>query len=195
MLGIEHACQWVTDYLSLDLPTRIPRYETIWGLDAGSIAVPQAYFPYGKRELEVYPSVITSGITTLSIVRDDYDDYLNPTYRVTYRLRTFVWVRAEAVIGMDQKVATDRNQILTVIRSALLDHPCLRLADTAGKLDIGVDETTMLEEYSDIADLTGKKRLAGGYIQFEIQVNEPVVRANLYDAAPTIQVETGPIED
>lgn len=193
MYGIEFACQWVSDYLASNLPTRIPIYETLWDLDPGSIPVPQEYAPYGKRALEHYPSIITAGITTLGVERDDLDDYLNPKYRVTYRLRTFVWTRSEGVEGVDQLVVTDRNRLTTVVRSALLDHPCLRLADTEGKLDIGVDETTMTEEYSDVADLAGKRRLAGSYLQYDITLLEPVVRDNLYTGEVTIEHRPEPM--
>ncbi len=105
--------------------------------------------------------------------RTDYvPDLMDPLYRITYAMRTYVWVRAEG----SEECTVMRDRLTTVVRSALLDHPCLRANDPDNFLEVLIDEGTMREEFSDLTLLKGDRVLAGAYISYDMTINERITR-------------------
>ena len=90
-------------------------------------------------------------------------------------MRTYVWVRAEG----SQECTEMRDRLTTVVRSALLDYPCLKATDPNDFFRIMIDESSMREEFSDLTLLKGDRMLAGSYVAYNIQMDEIVSRKSL----------------
>lgn len=175
MSGPWSAKQYVSSFLKWDMPRRISSYRNLWQLDDRRLPLPEAYYAYEPPAIDVWPMVITVQLSTPNIVRNDYTDDLNPVYRCTYNMRTYLWVRQDSA----EQVTETRDALLTVMRSALLDRPCLRAGDTHGDHDLLIDETTMREEYSDITYVKGERAVAGGFISYDLSLYEAVMREPL----------------
>jgi hypothetical protein len=174
MQGAAAAKDFVNTYLQADLPRRLRTYRNGWGLDDESLPDPVRYFPYEPIALDRWPTIITVAISTNSIEREDYTLSYDPMYRVRYAMRTYVWVRS----GDSADATRMRDNLTTVVRSALLDHQCLRHADN-GNREVLLDEGTVREEFSELTLLKGERILAGAYIAYDIHLNEVVARAPL----------------
>lgn len=172
MQGPQFAKQYVTDYLQSDIPTRLTRYRNGWNVDDYILPDPELYLNYEPIALDTWPTVITVVISTNSFNRVGYVDGGNPLYRVSYSMRTYVWVKTEG----SAEVTTMRDRLTTVLRSSLLDSPNLQLCDTAEDIHAEIDESTIREEYSDLTLIKGDRVLAGAYIGYDLSLNEVVYR-------------------
>lgn len=175
MQGASAAKSFVTDYLAYDLPSRLVQYRNHLNLDEDQLPDPLLYLNYEPVALDHWPTVITVALSTAELLRDDYDFNLNPEYRVKYNMRTYVWARADG----SQECTTMRDNLVMVVRSALLDHPTLRAFDDDGNHSVLIDEGTMREEYSDLTLIKGERVLAGAYVAYDLSLDEFITRANL----------------
>ena len=171
MHGGHFAKQYVTDYLTADLPTRIIDYRNAWELTDTELSLPAKYLSYEPVALDKWPTIITVAISTNRLERIGYVA-TDPQYRVAYVMRTYVWTRGANA----EQTTLGRDRLTTVVRAALLDYPCLKAADPRGTFQIEIDEATMREEFSDLTPLKGERFLAGAYIGYEIALDEVVMR-------------------
>lgn len=180
MQGSHNAKLFVTEYLKNDLPTRISDYrsgnrdEGKWYLDDETLPTPTVFLTHEPLALDEWPCIITLAMSTTNLSRSNYtyDSLYDPLYRVVYTMRTYVWVRAE---GADECTMM-RDRLTTVVRAALLDHPCLKANDPDNFLEVMIDEGSMREEFSDLTLLKGDRFLAGAYISYDLTVNERITR-------------------
>ena len=183
MHGAQFAKEYVSDYLESDIPTRCNRYRNGWQLSDTQLPTPERFFTFEPLALDTWPTIITVVISTSSFSRDSYDGY-DPLYRVTYQMRTYVWCR-----GLGSEEATiARDRLTTVVRSALLDYPCLQATDPRQTFQAKIEESTIREEFSDTTLLKGDRVMAGSYIGYEMSINEIVTRADIFQ--PTSQNPT-----
>lgn len=181
MQGAHNAKIFVTEFLKNDLPSRIDDYryahrdEGKWYLDDETLPTPTQYLIYEPLTLDDWPTIITLVMSTTNIVRGDFTNVYDPQYRVTYSMRTYVWVRAE---GADECTLM-RDRLTTILRAALLDHPCLKANDPENFLEVMLDEGTIREEFSDLTLLKGDRFLAGSYISYDLTLNERITRATI----------------
>ena len=174
MHGAHSAKSYVSQYLSQDIPTRLIKYRNGWGLDDIALPSPTDYLVYEPLALDQWPIVITVAINTKSFNRLEYDgSTLDPLYRVTYGMRTYVWVRTEG----SEETTLMRDRLTTVVRSALLDYPCLSRLDT--ERHARIEETTLSEEFSELTLLKGDRVLAGAYIGYDLLLDEVITREDL----------------
>lgn len=171
MHGGHYAKQYVTDYLTADLPTRMIDYRNAWLLTDTDLPVPAKYLSYEPVALDKWPTIITVAISMNGMERIGYLA-TDPQYRVKYVMRTYVWTRAASA----EQTTLARDRLTTVVRSALLDYPCLKAADPRDTFRIMIDEASMREEFSDLTPLKGERFLAGAYIGYEIALDEVVMR-------------------
>lgn len=162
----------VTEYLNHDLPKRLEKYRNHWQLDEDLLPDPQLIIQHEPYTNDSWPMLTTLVLGTQDIIREDYDDDDNPIYRVRYSMRTYVYVRS---VGQDG-VTRMRDNWVTVIRSALLDHPALKSVPRFEHCDPMVDEGTVQETFSDLEPLKGERWWAGGYISYDMIVRETVSR-------------------
>jgi hypothetical protein len=174
MHGPQFAKKYVNDYLKIDIPVRIVNYRNGWNLDDITLPSPVDYFVHEPIAMDAWPTLITVAISTSSINRIGYDA-ADPLYRVDYQMRTYVWVRDDSAEG----VTLMRDRLTTVIRSALLDHPCLMAYDSRNSFGIKIDESSMREEFSDLTLLKGDRFLAGSYVSYTTQIDEIVSRQDI----------------
>jgi hypothetical protein len=87
-------------------------------------------------------------------------------------MRTYVWVKTEG----SEECTIMRDRLTTVLRSALLDYPCLKAYDARNSFRAMIDESTLREEFSDLTLLKGDRFLAGSYISYTLQIDEIVSR-------------------
>lgn len=178
MQGAWAAKQFVTEYLQQDLPDRILDHRNHLNLDDERLRVPTVFHNFEPASLlngtDDFPVCYTVVTTTRSMERVDYEHNLDPHYRVTYAARTYVWELQES----EELVTESRDNLLMVVRTALLDHQCLLHADTENR-EVKVDEGSFQEEYSDID--TGRMQMwrAGAYIGYDITLNEIITRRNI----------------
>jgi hypothetical protein len=180
MQGAHAAKAFVNEYLKNDLPRRVmefrngERKEGRWFLDDETLPTPESFLTYEPLALDVWPTIITLAVSSQNMSRANYtkDRLYDPMYDITYNMRTYVWVRAEG----SEECTLMRDRLTTVVRSALLDYPCLKASDEESYLQAMVDEGTMREEFSDLTLLKGDRVLAGAFIAYELVVNELVTR-------------------
>lgn len=174
MHGAHFAKNYVSNYLKADLPKRIVRYRNGWDISSTELPTPEKYFTYEPLALDAWPTVITVAISTTSFERMGFDGP-DPLYRVNYVMRTYVWCRA---VGPDEATVA-RDRLTSVVRSALLDYPCLQAVDPRQSFQVMIDEGTMREEFSEITLLKGDRVLCGGYVGYNLGINEIVTRQDI----------------
>ena len=69
-----------------------------------------------------------------------------------------------------------RDRLTTVLRSALLDYPCLKAYDERTSFRAMIDEGSIREEFSDLTLLKGDRIMAGAYISYNMEIDEVVSR-------------------
>lgn len=185
MQGAAAAKRFVNDYLAYDLPERLVSYRNHWHVDEDDLPEPLLYLTYEPVALDHWPTVITLAMSTSDFERIDYSTGLNPLYRVRYSMRTYVWVKADG----SNECTINRDNLTTVVRSALLDHASLRTADHQS-CDAIIDEGTMREEFSDLTLIKGDRVMAGAYIAYDLNINETINRRNLAESLETVSLET-----
>ena len=178
MHGPQLAKSYVNEYLKLDIPVRIIEYRNGWNVDDITLPDPVDYFIHEPIAMDNWPTLITVAISTSRLNRIGHDG-ADPLYRVDYSMRTYVWVRA----GGAEEATIMRDRLTTVIRSALLDKPCLNAYDSRNSFQAVIDETTMREEFSDLTLLKGDRFLAGAYVSYTLQIDEVVSRKALGQVA------------
>ena len=99
-------------------------------------------------------------------------------------MRTYAWVRANG----SEEVTLMRDRLTTVVRSALLDYPCLNANKPEYYLEVLIDEGTLREEYSDLTLIKGDRVLAGSYISYDLTVVERITRQPLGEV-DTFEIE------
>jgi len=175
MSGSWSAKEYVSYYLREDLPKRIIGYRNLWQLDSDRLPVPEKYLSYEPPALDHWPMLITVALSTPSMTRSDYTDGMNPVYRVSYNMRTYIWVRQTHA----ELVTESRDRLTAVVRSALLDRQSLSLLDNEDH-DLLIDETSMREEFSEITYVKGDRAVAGSFIAYTLVLNEAITRPNIF---------------
>jgi hypothetical protein len=182
MQGPWLAKKFVTDYLASDIPHRIIDHRNAWQLDSSRLPDPELYVAYEPAGLEVWPTIITIQMNTGSLTRTDYTNWsTDPNYRVTYNLRTYIWVRGEG----PEQTTESRDRLTAVVRASMLDHAAME-ASAPGffpyiDADVLMDETSLREEYSDLSYAKGDRVIAGAYLAYELSLNEQITRTKLGD--------------
>ena len=179
MHGAHFAKQYVTDYLLGDLSKRIIDYRNGWGgLTDAELPIPVKYLSHEPVALDKWPTVITVALTTNNLERIGYGGgnttayAMDPEYRVSYNLRTYIWCRASS----SEAATLQRDRLTTVVRSALLDYLSLKATDPSHSFRAEIDESGMREEFSDLTPLKGERFLAGAYLGYELSLDEVVMR-------------------
>lgn len=181
MQGPHSARNFVNNYLKADLPRRVDDYrnarraEGEWFLDDNTLPTPEFFLIYEPIALDTWPTIITLAMSTNGMERIDYTPVMDPLYRVAYAMRTYVWVRADG----SEEATLMRDRLTTVVRSSLLDRPCLMANDPSKFLEVMIDEGTMREEFSDLTLLKGDRVMAGAYISYDLYINERITREPL----------------
>jgi hypothetical protein len=192
MNGSHAAKKYVNDYLARDIPIRIIRYRNGWNLDSTDLPDPAQYIAHEPLAIDEWPSIITVALSMNGLERIGYDS-ADPLYRVNYSMRTYIWVRDEG----NEAATLMRDRLTTVVRSALLDYPCLKAYDARTSFRAVIAENTIREEYSDITLLKGDRMMAGAYIAYTLELDEVVTREPL-GIVSEIEIETrtaGPNEE
>jgi hypothetical protein len=171
MHGPQFAKAYVNDYLKSDVPIRLVDYRNGWNVDDITLPTPVDFFTYEPLALDTWPTIITVVLSTNGMERIDFSGS-DPLYNVSYSMRTYVWVRD---IGSEE-VTLMRDRLTTVVRSAVLDYPCLEARDPRKTFQAKIDESTLREEYSDLTLLKGDRVLAGAYLSYTLSIHEVVTR-------------------
>lgn len=184
MNGAHFAKQYVNDYLKIDMPIRMIMYRNGWNLDSTSLPDPQQYIAYEPLAIDEWPTLITVALSMPGMERIGHDG-ANPLYRVAYNMRTYAWVRDEG----NEDTTLMRDRLTTIVRSALLDYPCLKAYDSRTSFRALIDESTIREEYSDISLLKGDRMMAGAYVGYTLSIDEVVARQDI-GIVQEIELET-----
>lgn len=181
MTGPASIKQIICDYLKVDLGQRIPKMRNAWNLSSEELPMPTVFWTFAPPSLNFQqaqlPVCYTVIISSPGVTRIGYDNVsLDPTYRVKYSARTYVWVKCEAnEMDDNYTVATrTRDNLMTVIRSSILDDQCFNNHINGGAVKF--DESTVYEEYSDLVPVKGERILSGGFIAYELTIDEVLTR-------------------
>jgi hypothetical protein len=188
MQGAWKAKGFVNDYLQADLPKRLLTYRNEWNLDDENLPEPLKYLVYEPIALDHWPTIITVVISMTGLTRDDYTGLMDPMYFVDYSMRTYVWVKDDS----SEQCTAKRDRLTTVLRSSILDSPCLKVFAANDDLEVLIDESTLREEYSDLTLIKGERVMAGAYLSYNLRINE-VVRAKQIGTANNISTEVDPL--
>jgi hypothetical protein len=172
MFGPAKAKNYINDFLSTDMPKRLITYRNEWGLDDYRLPDIAKFATYEPMAMDTWPMIITVAISTKSFSRESFTPGNDPTYRVNYGMRTYVWVRAQG----SEEVTFMRDNLTTVLRSSLLDYPSLRSIDPEETFQAVMDESTLTEEFSDLTLIKGDRLLAGAYLSYDLAMTETVTR-------------------
>lgn len=196
MEGAYKAKFFVNEFLRSDVPQRVFEYrnakrpEGQWFLDDETLPTPDNFLIYEPVALDTWPTIITLVMSSSDMTRTDYvPNVMDPLYRISYAMRTYVWVRAEG----SEQCTVMRDRLTTVVRSALLDHPCLRANDPQNYLEVLIDEGSMREEFSDLTLLKGDRVLAGAYISYNMTINERITRRPI-GTVQEFEIEGDPLD-
>ena len=170
MSGPRIAKNYVSNYLSNDLPSRLLTYRNHWNLSSSQLPDPSRMLTHEPFTLSRWPTIINMVMTTMRLEREGYAYDYDPNYRVLYSMRTYIWVRASG----EQVVTEQRDNLTTVVREALLDGPSLSKYDTTVPCYPKVDEGTMREEFSEITLVKGERCLAGSFVAYDLQLEETI---------------------
>lgn len=177
--GAWTAKRLVTDYLAWDMPRRVVALREAWGVDDDTLPLPEVYLAHEPPALDHWPSILTVAMSTSRIERIDYEDGLNPLYRCTYSMRTYVWVRHELPEGVTEV----RDRLAAVLRTSLLDRPTLARSTGSSGLDLAIDEGSLREEFSDLTYVKGDRAVAGAYLAYDLRLDELLARADVAEVA------------
>ena len=189
MNGSHAAKKYVNDYLLLDMPKRLIEYRNSWGVSSTALPSPEQYISYEPLSIDRWPSIITVVLSTNALERIGFENN-NPVYRVQYSMRTYSWVRDDG----SEQCTIQRDRLTTVVRSALLDYPCLKAFDSRFNFRILIDESTIREEFSDITLLKGDRVMSGSYVAYNLEIDEVVERTPLGEV-DSIELETEAVSD
>jgi len=184
MNGAHFAKKYVNDYLKQDIPLRLIRYRNGWNLDSTDLPDPEEYIAYEPQAIDAWPTVITVAVSMNGLSRIGFVE-ADPLYRVSYSMRTYTWVRTEG----NAEATVMRDRLTTVVRSALLDYPCLKAYDVRTSFRAIIDESSIREDYSDITLLKGDRMMAGSYISYTLDIDEVVTREPI-GVVQQIDIET-----
>jgi hypothetical protein len=187
MQGPRVAKEFVTDYLRADLPSRLQLYRNAWNLDDDLLPEPVKYLDYEPVAIDAWPSIHTVVVSTKGFYRSDYEMDGDPIYKVTYATRTYIWCRGES----SEICTKTRDNLTTVVRSALLDYPCLTYADKEDR-EVLLEEGSLTEEWSDLTPLKGERVMAGAYLGYDLSLQETVSRRGIAELE-SIDIETLPL--
>lgn len=190
MQGAYNAKNFVNDYLQKEMPGRLLKYRNAWNLDDENLPDPEKYLVYEPIAIDRWPTLITVVISMNSITRADLTPTMNPMYHVEYSMRTYIWVKDDD----SEQCTAKRDRLTTVARSAILDDPCLNLYAQPNNLQAYIDESNLVEEYSDLTQLKGERMMAGAYLGYNLRVTEVVDVDNIADSATQITSEVNPLE-
>jgi len=190
MQGPYNAKNFVNDYLMDEMPSRLLAYRNAWNLDDENLPDPQRYLVYEPVAIDRWPTIITVAISMDSLRRQDLTPTMDPMYYVDYSMRTYVWVKDDD----SEQCTAKRDRLTTVVRSAILDDPCLNLYAQPNNLDVFIDESNLREEYSDLTLLKGERVMAGSYLSYNLRVTEVISIDTIADSADEINTEVNPLE-
>tara|TARA_B110001454_G_scaffold107426_2_gene101100 strand:- start:182 stop:838 length:657 start_codon:yes stop_codon:yes gene_type:complete len=177
MHGSQFAKEYVTAFLTVDLPTRLIEYRNGWQIDDSELPVPTKFLSYEPIAIDAWPTVITVAISTSNMeqIGNGGPSGVDPVYRMTYAMRTYAWVRTAG----SEATTLMRDRLTTVIRSALLDRPCLKATDPLSTWNAGIQPSSLREEFSDLTLLKGERVMAGAYLGYDLNIDEVVSRADI----------------
>lgn len=175
MYGPQFAKDFVNDYLRVEIPKRLIKYRNHWGVSNADIPDPEDFIDYEPMAMDRWPLVITVALAARSFTRVGHMRYGDPEYSVTYNMRTYVWARTEG----ERATTIMRDRLIVVVRSALMDHPCLKRNNP--KREAVIEESSITEEYSELTLLKGDRFLGGAYVGYDLRIEEPIVREKIAD--------------
>lgn len=190
MYGPQFAKNFVNEYLKLEIPKRLIKYRNHWGVSNEEMPDPEEYLDYEPATMDKWPTIITVSMSARNFSRVGYMYYGDPEYLISYNMRTYVWARTEG----ERSVTVMRDRLIVAVRSALMDHPCMKRLDP--EREARIEESSMSEEYSEITLLKGDRYLAGAYVGYELKIEEAIVREKISDfvgidlATQTVQLNS-----
>lgn len=196
--GPHHVRETIINSIAHYLPNIHAQMAAQWGLSSVD-------FPYidkfdaneplgGMRAISAYVTMNLPQASGITVV--DIDDSIAEAFRTTYSCRVYTFVKTGAGTDIDgdvdeaaySRINRLRDMNAAAIRAAILFDASFNAPD------MELQHATLSEQYSDIQKAKGDRWIAALYHEFDVKVDESVVRpiignANTIDV--TVQLEDG----
>lgn len=190
---MEYAEATTLDFLRDNMPAKLVELRTRYGTGDPVVPLPAVK---GKSNAPFLPAVREWGIGSPTayavgeypaITVSGMDSAIRPldgdSYRVTYRLRVFAYVR-EQELGL---VHDQRNRLVLAVRELTLAAPGFQAV--GGRLSVVRER--LVESYSDVVDDGAGRSLAGAYTELFVAVSEDLDRGPLAAGTPLADIAHG----
>lgn len=154
---------WLEEHMPATVYAIAERLELDTNVDtAGHLSPPAEWSASPLPRVEEFPALFIAPIGAPRVRLVDRADDGGRVYAVAYRQRVYVICRGDTF----DEVADRRDRLMLALRETLLAAP------TLGDAGVTIDDTTWAESYSEVEDDSLGRSLAGGYAEFELDVEE-----------------------
>jgi hypothetical protein len=181
VIGLEGACQLVTDRLEAALPGKTAELRTRLGAQPDDLPDVITVIPHelARLELEQWPAVMVVGQNLEQMVRDDVEAD-GTTWLCTYRLRVWVWARGND-FGHTDRI---RKRLTLAVRELLMQ---LRRLAADGQ----IDDRSIAESYSDLDVDNAGATIGGSWLEFLLVTRETLGTIPIAGLADDVVLDTG----
>lgn len=184
MRGPDAAATLLADHLEAKVPDKVHELEERLELAPGTVELPGLYTAEDRPQLaiEEWPAVLVipreAELTVVDVIE------ASTVYRVTYRLRVYLFARAQEFADTSRL----RHRLMLAVREVLL-----------GKLDLGdpdaaIDASRYRESYSDVdVDPRDQRSIAGAYAELSLILEETMTTDLLRQGPLTPEVTGEPL--
>jgi hypothetical protein len=179
--GLEGAAALVADHLRVKLPDKCAELATRLAVDPEEVPPPRLVAVGERSQLEPaeWPAVLVVGLDATNFRMVDLVDGADEVYEVTYRLRSYGWIRGDTF----EEVEAIRARLALAQREVLLEKRSL--GDAAGAR---VEGETFRESYSDLETDDAGRSLGGVYLEFLLTLTETLTSADLKAPPLTVKI-------
>lgn len=169
MIGAEGVVEIARSFLEARLPAKLTEIEGRLGLAAGAIAPPGLYTGEDRPQLafEEWPALMVVPLDVPDVSSVDLVNGADEVFLSTYRLRIFVYARAE---GFAETAAAVRRLMLGV-REVLFANPTMA-SNGVALIDKG--RGRYRESYSDLDVDKAGRSIAGAFAEVQVKIEETV---------------------
>lgn len=185
MRGMDGALDDLVVALGQRVAPELEELEAVRGWDDGTLPRP-GLVDRGQRprlEEHEWPAILVVPVS-LDGRRTVDRSGAAETYRSAYRVRVYLFVRADGF----EAVETLRARYALAVSEVLLESPGLRDDGTAA-----VDPTSLRESYSDVLPDEVGRSVGAMYVELVVDLEESVTRSPLHPGATGVDVTAVPV--
>lgn len=172
MLGWQVALDAVAGFLEDEMPAKLVELRNRLGEPEGPLPIdelpdPQEYTTEERAALPVnkWPTILVTAQRKRTGGQVDISSTGGPTFRNTYRLRLYIWARAQGYAQVNRI----RNRLSLAVTELL------SATTTLDRADMAVDPLTLEERPAETVQDRSRRSIAATWLEFEVTIEETVV--------------------